>query len=187
MSARGRCVGVALSLLFGLAACGGGGGDPAGVDGGTASDASSTIDGAPPADAPTSTDAPTASVTRVGGVISLEERAAFCTTLATCGVLTYAGVGNIAGFILGGERPRALLSHSGILGHEVRRVQEFTYPWAPGSTLVLHSDGLTSHWGLHAYPGAIRRHPAVIAGLLYRDFSRPHDDVTVVVASPRPA
>jgi anti-sigma regulatory factor (Ser/Thr protein kinase) len=103
------------------------------------------------------------------------------------GVLTYAGVGNIAGFILGGERPRALLSHSGILGHEVRRVQEFTYPWAPGSTLVLHSDGLTSHWGLHAYPGAIRRHPAVIAGLLYRDFSRPHDDLTVVVASPRPA
>ena len=86
--------------------------------------------------------------------------------------------------ILGGERPRALVSHNGILGHEVRRFQEFTYPWPAGSTLVLHSDGLTSHWSLDGYPGVIRRHPGLIAGLLYRDFRRAHDDVTVVVASP---
>ena len=46
-------------------------------------------------------------------------------------LVTYAGVGNIAGFVLGGERPRALVSHNGILGHEVRRIQEFTYPWPP--------------------------------------------------------
>jgi anti-sigma regulatory factor (Ser/Thr protein kinase) len=101
-------------------------------------------------------------------------------------LVTYAGVGNIAGFILGGARPRAMVSHNGILGHEVRRIQEFTYPWPPGSTLVLHSDGLTSQWSLDGYPGVIRCHPGLIAGLLYRDFRRPHDDVTVVVASPRP-
>ena len=101
-------------------------------------------------------------------------------------LVTYAGVGNIAGFILGGEHPRAMISHNGILGHEVRRIQEFTYPWPPGSTLVLHSDGLTSQWNLDGYPGVIRCHPGLIAGLLYRDFRRPHDDVTVVVASPRP-
>jgi hypothetical protein len=95
-------------------------------------------------------------------------------------------VGNIAGVILGGERPRALVSHNGILGHEVRRVQEFTYPWPAGSTLVLHSDGLISHWSLDAYPGVIRCHPALIAGVLYRDFRRPLDDVTVVVTSPGP-
>jgi anti-sigma regulatory factor (Ser/Thr protein kinase) len=98
-------------------------------------------------------------------------------------LLTYAGVGNIAGFVLGGERPRALVSHNGILGLEVRRFQEFTYLWPAGSTLVMHSDGLTSHWSLDGYPGVIRRHPGLIAGLLYRDFRRPHDDVTVVVAS----
>jgi len=95
-------------------------------------------------------------------------------------------VGNIAGFILGGERPRAMVSHNGILGHEARRIQEFTYPWPPDSTLVLHSDGLTTHWSLDGYPGVIRRHPGLIAGLLYRDFRRAHDDVTVVVAGPRP-
>jgi anti-sigma regulatory factor (Ser/Thr protein kinase) len=100
-------------------------------------------------------------------------------------LVTYAGVGNIAGYILGGARPRAMVSHNGILGHEVRRIQEFTYPWPSGSTLVLHSDGLTSHWSLDGYPGVIRRHPGLIAGLLYRDFRRAHDDVTVAVASPR--
>lgn len=100
-------------------------------------------------------------------------------------VVTYAGVGNIAGSILGGERPRSLVSHNGILGHEVRRFQDFTYPWPAGSTLVLHSDGLSMHWSLDGYPGVIRRHPGLIAGLLYRDFRRGHDDVTVVVASPR--
>jgi anti-sigma regulatory factor (Ser/Thr protein kinase) len=100
-------------------------------------------------------------------------------------LVTYAGAGNIAGHILGGERPRALVSHNGILGHEVRRFQEFAYPWPAGSTLVLHSDGLASHWSLDGYPGVIRHHPGVIAGVLYRDFRRSHDDVTVVVASPR--
>jgi anti-sigma regulatory factor (Ser/Thr protein kinase) len=103
-------------------------------------------------------------------------------------LVTYAGVGNISGFILGGERPRAMVSHNGILGHEARRIQEFRYPWPPDSTLVLHSDGLTTHWSLDGYPGVIRRHPGLIAGLLYRDFRRAHDDVTVVVAGgPRPS
>jgi hypothetical protein len=47
--------------------------------------------------------------------------------------------------------------------------------------LVLHSDGLTSHWKLAAYSGLHVRHAAVIAGVLYRDFRRANDDVTVVV------
>jgi anti-sigma regulatory factor (Ser/Thr protein kinase) len=102
-------------------------------------------------------------------------------------LLTYAGVGNIAGRILESARTRALVSHNGILGHEVRRIQEFTYPWPGGSTLVLHSDGLISHWSLDGYPGVIRCHPGLIAGVLYRDFRRAHDDVTVVVASLPPS
>jgi hypothetical protein len=64
----------------------------------------------------------------------------------------------------------------------VRRIQEFTYPWPDGSTLVLHSDGVALRWDLDAYPDVICRHPALIAGVLYRDFRRPHDDATVVVA-----
>jgi hypothetical protein len=49
------------------------------------------------------------------------------------------------------------------------------------------SDGLGTHWDLDAYPGLRRRRAATIAGILYRDFTRRRDDVTVVVAKERPA
>jgi anti-sigma regulatory factor (Ser/Thr protein kinase) len=95
----------------------------------------------------------------------------------------FCGLGNIAGAIL---RPdgssHRLVSHSGIAGHTMRRVQEFTYEWPSGSLIVLHSDGLTTHWSLDPYAGLISRRPDVIAGVLYRDFRRVRDDATVVVA-----
>jgi anti-sigma regulatory factor (Ser/Thr protein kinase) len=96
--------------------------------------------------------------------------------------IRYAGVGNIAGTIVDGDATRSMVSHNGTLGHEVRKIQEFVYPWPPGSLVVVHSDGLQTHWRLGRYPGVIARHPAVVAGLLYRDFDRGRDDVTVVVA-----
>ena len=57
------------------------------------------------------------------------------------------------------------------------------YRWVGmrGALLVLHSDGLASHWALEDYPGLALRHPGLIAGVLYRDLDRGTDDVTVVV------
>jgi hypothetical protein len=49
----------------------------------------------------------------------------------------------------------------------------------------MHSDGLNTRWDLALYPGIWSKHPALIAGLLYRDFSRERDDVTVLVAKSR--
>lgn len=93
----------------------------------------------------------------------------------------FVGVGNIAGAVWVNQRLHHLVSHNGIVGHEARRVQEFTYPWAKGALLILHSDGLQSRWNLEHYPGLINRHPSLIAGVLWRDFRRGPDDVTVVV------
>ena len=98
------------------------------------------------------------------------------------GIVTFAGVGNVVGVVLNGSSVRRMVSHNGTLGHAMRRVQEFTYPWSERSLLVLHSDGLGTQWNLEAYPGLAARHPALIGGVLYRDFSRKRDDVTVVVA-----
>ena len=47
----------------------------------------------------------------------------------------------------------------------------------------MHSDGLQTSWDLDRYPGIHRRDPALIAALLYRDFERGRDDVTVVVVA----
>ena len=49
-----------------------------------------------------------------------------------------------------------------------------------GSVMVLYSDGLQSRWTLDRYPGAAGRDPALMAAVLYRDFARGRDDVTVV-------
>lgn len=47
--------------------------------------------------------------------------------------------------------------------------------------LVMHSDGLGTRWSLDHYPGLKAAHPALIAAVLYRDFCRERDDVTVLV------
>jgi hypothetical protein len=98
------------------------------------------------------------------------------------GIVSFAGVGNVVGVVVDDTGVRRMVSHNGTLGREVRRVQEFVYPWTERSLLVLHSDGLGTHWDLGAYPGLAARHPGLIGGVLYRDFSRRRDDVTVVVA-----
>lgn len=94
----------------------------------------------------------------------------------------FAGVGNIACAVVHGGRQRQFASLNGIVGHSVRKITEFSAPWPAGALLVMHSDGLATQWDLAAYPGLVTRHPSIIAGVLYRDFSRGRDDVTVVVA-----
>lgn len=94
----------------------------------------------------------------------------------------YAGIGNIAGCVLDGDRSVSMVSHNGTAGHEVRKIQAFTYPWLTNGVLVLHSDGLRTQWRFDRYPGLVTQHPSVIAGILYRDFNRGRDDVTVLVA-----
>jgi anti-sigma regulatory factor (Ser/Thr protein kinase) len=95
--------------------------------------------------------------------------------------IRYAGVGNITGSIIAGTESRGLFSHNGTVGLQIRKIQEFDYDWALGSLLIMHSDGLQSRWDLSSYPGLAQRHPAVIAAVLYRDFHRERDDVTVAV------
>jgi anti-sigma regulatory factor (Ser/Thr protein kinase) len=93
----------------------------------------------------------------------------------------FAGIGNIACRIEAGDVRRQLVSHNGTLGHMLRRVQQFDVPLPTGALLLLHSDGLATHWNLADYPGLAARHPGVIAGVLYRDHERGRDDVTVLV------
>ena len=99
---------------------------------------------------------------------------------------TFAGLGNIAGVILQPSGARHnMVSHNGTAGHSAARIQEFSYPVPAQATILMFSDGLASHWDLSLYPGLGLRSPALMAAVLYRDFSRRRDDVTVVVARER--
>ena len=101
---------------------------------------------------------------------------------AAASEVRYAGIGNVSGIVVSGATARSMVSVNGTLGQGVTRPREFTYGTTAGAVLVLHSDGLTSRWTLEMYPGLQVRHPALIAGVLYRDHSRGTDDVTVVAA-----
>ena len=101
------------------------------------------------------------------------------------GTAAYAGLGNISSTILAGRVQHRLVSHNGTAGHTAARIQEFNYPVPAGSVIVMASDGLRSQWDLGRYSGLLVRKPSTIAAILYRDFSRRRDDVTVVVAKDR--
>lgn len=97
----------------------------------------------------------------------------------------FVGIGNISGVIVTGTQSQSMVSYNGTVGHQIRKIQEFVYPWTERSLLIMHSDGLATQWALERYPGLALRHPALIAGVLYRDFKRSRDDVTVLVAKMR--
>jgi anti-sigma regulatory factor (Ser/Thr protein kinase) len=102
------------------------------------------------------------------------------------GVASFAGVGNIAASIVGPEGSRGMASHNGTVGHQIYKIQEFSFPWTSDQLLIMHSDGINTRWDLKPFPGIWMKHTALIAGLLYRDFMRERDDATVLVARIRP-
>ena len=101
------------------------------------------------------------------------------------GTLAFAGVGNISAVVISKALSRNLISHSGTLGHIMSRIQEFKVEWPRDAILVMHSDGLQTRWDLTQYPGLMARNPALIAGVLFRDFRRERDDAGVVVVKNR--
>jgi anti-sigma regulatory factor (Ser/Thr protein kinase) len=114
---------------------------------------------------------PTRGAAAAVALIDLEERR-----------VRFCGVGNIAGGIVAEGRAHHMVSHNGILG-AASRIAEFEYAWPPGATLIMHSDGLSARWQLQRWAGIWGRHPALIAGMAYRDLARGTDDAVVVVAT----
>lgn len=101
------------------------------------------------------------------------------------GTVTFCGIGNIGAALMAGGKSHKMVSHNGTAGLSARRIQEFTYSFVGVPLVILHSDGLGSSWSLDGYPGLGQRHPALVAAVLYRDFDRRRDDVTVLVARGR--
>nr|MBV0880419.1 SpoIIE family protein phosphatase [Noviherbaspirillum sp. L7-7A] len=104
-----------------------------------------------------------------------------CLNLAE-GTLRFAGIGNISVSVHAASTSRHLVSHNGIVGSNMRKVQEFQMDFGDDDILIMHSDGLATRWDLERYPGLLRHHPSLIAAVLYRDYARHRDDVSVVVA-----
>ena len=98
------------------------------------------------------------------------------------GLVRFCGVGNVVAILVTPSGRRQFVSHNGIVGHSARKIVEFSYPWSTDGVLIEHTDGLGTHWDVTGYPSLLDRSPSLVAGVLYRDFNRGRDDVTVVVA-----
>jgi anti-sigma regulatory factor (Ser/Thr protein kinase) len=93
----------------------------------------------------------------------------------------FSGVGNVDGRILTAGATEHLVPQSGIVGHGMPKPRPTNVSWAAGARLVMHSDGIVARWRMDAYPGLMTAHPALLAGVIYRDFARDRDDATVLV------
>ena len=97
--------------------------------------------------------------------------------------ITYAGVGNITGKIVGFDYSKSLVSFNGIVGHVMSsRVHDQEVEWGRGRLLFIHSDGINSRWDISKYPQIQSHDPSIMAACLYRDHSRGTDDVTIVIS-----
>lgn len=94
----------------------------------------------------------------------------------------FCGVGNVEGRVVAAGTSRHFIPQNGIVGHNMPvAMQPSMLPWPVHGRLVMHSDGITARWNADQYPGLLARHPALLAGVLFRDFARPRDDATVLV------
>jgi len=95
--------------------------------------------------------------------------------------IAFSGIGNVAGIIVASNETRRMVSMVGTAGFNARKIQTFDYAFEQG-LVILYSDGLATSWAIDRYPNLARLHPSLIAGILYRDFTRHRDDATVLVA-----
>ena len=99
--------------------------------------------------------------------------------------VTFSGVGNVDGRVLAREKNSHFLPQNGIIGHAKPTARTTSAPWTADAILVMHSDGVSARWHMDAYPGLHDAHPALVAGVIFRDFGRERDDATVLVLAPR--
>ena len=99
----------------------------------------------------------------------------------------FSGVGNVDGRVFVPGRTEHLVPQNGIIGHTMPALRPTSVPWPADARIVMHSDGISARWSLDMYPGLSTAHPALIAGVIFRDFGRDRDDATVLVLSDRAA
>lgn len=95
--------------------------------------------------------------------------------------INFISIGNIFNRIIIGDNTVTLFNHYGTVGVILSTLEIKKYKWPSMALLIMHSDGLTTHWDLKDYPGLTYAHPSIIAAILYRDYNRGNDDIVVMV------
>ncbi|WP_308296318.1 SpoIIE family protein phosphatase [Streptomyces sp. ISL-96] len=93
----------------------------------------------------------------------------------------HCGIGNVRAL---GFSPRGvdhrLTGQPGIVGWKMPTPQTHTIPLAPGTTVVLHSDGINAQWAHAPSPFMLRLPPPLLAAAVAHGHRFSHDDATVL-------
>ncbi len=95
--------------------------------------------------------------------------------------LAFASVGNIEVRVFPLSRPFSFSIRRGVVGLNAPSAVVTEHPWPPGHVLVLHSDGLATHWGWKDFPGLPDRAAPAMAQELLARLAKDDDDATVIV------
>jgi hypothetical protein len=99
--------------------------------------------------------------------------------------LSFASIGNIEVRMLGNPEWRNFVLRRGVLGALAPAARVTEHLWQRGTVMVMHTDGLKSHWDLEMFPGIVRTSASAAAHELLRVLAKPDDDATVVVVKDR--
>jgi anti-sigma regulatory factor (Ser/Thr protein kinase) len=95
--------------------------------------------------------------------------------------LTFASVGNVEVRVFPHSEPFRFTIRRGVIGLNAPSAVVTEHPWPPDHLLVLHSDGLRTHWGWKDFPGVADQPAPALAQEFLRVLAKEEDDATVVV------
>jgi Histidine kinase-like ATPase domain/Stage II sporulation protein E (SpoIIE) len=100
--------------------------------------------------------------------------------------LRVGSIGNIEVRLIAGTERLHCMARRGILGMNAPNPIATEHAWTSSSLLIMHSDGLRTHWDWDDFRELAGEPPTVIAQGLLEALGKQDDDATVVVArSPR--
>ncbi len=97
------------------------------------------------------------------------------------GRLAFASVGNVLVRVFPRSDPFRFVVRRGVIGLNAPPPAATEHDWPPGHMLVMHSDGVSTHWRWSDYPGWVDAPAADIAQDLLRTKAKAEDDATVLV------
>ncbi len=98
------------------------------------------------------------------------------------GRVLFCGTGNITAALVTQDSRANLLSHPGIVGHQMHQLRTYEQHLPGHGVLVMHSDGLSDRWTSADLAGVLHHPPALIATALLRLAGTRRDDASAVIA-----
>jgi anti-sigma regulatory factor (Ser/Thr protein kinase)/serine/threonine protein phosphatase PrpC len=95
--------------------------------------------------------------------------------------LSFASIGNIEARIITKGAPLRLMCRRGILGKHITRPLISNHIWQKGSILVMHSDGISSHWKWEDFIHLAGKSATSMAHSFLRTLAKDNDDAAVMV------